>query len=53
MHTGSRDPYLITQAGAGFVLAWEGPVKMTVGVSNEQNETIQVHSEKMILSVPE
>ena len=33
---GSRDPYLVTGRGAGFVLCWSKNVKIRLGYSNDQ-----------------
>lgn len=50
---GSRDPYKISDLGAGFVLAWMGNVRVTIGHPNEQRELIQIHSDQMVYSIPD
>lgn len=50
---GSRDPYNITDTGAGLVFAWRGNTKLNVGVPNESNELIQVISDHLSIGIPE
>lgn len=50
---GSRDPYYVTGAGAGFVFGFSGNTTITVGHSFAERELIQVKSEKAFIAVPE
>ncbi|CAG8512718.1 3510_t:CDS:2 [Acaulospora morrowiae] len=49
---GTRDPYLITGKGAGFVLCWRKDVKIKLGYANDQNEVLQVDSDEFTLAIP-
>ncbi|KDR83645.1 hypothetical protein GALMADRAFT_235956 [Galerina marginata CBS 339.88] len=49
---GSRDPYETFDAGAGFVLCWQGNPEIRVGYENQQKELIQVMSDGMLIAVP-
>ncbi|CAG8497028.1 4299_t:CDS:2 [Acaulospora colombiana] len=49
---GTRDPYLITGKGAGFVLCWRKDVEIRLGYANDQNEVLQVDSEEFALAIP-
>ncbi|RIA85235.1 golgi-body localization protein domain-containing protein [Glomus cerebriforme] len=49
---GSRDPYLVTGRGAGFVLCWSKNVEIRLGYSNDQNEVLQVDSEEFTCAIP-
>ncbi|KAF9268076.1 hypothetical protein L218DRAFT_994841 [Marasmius fiardii PR-910] len=51
--SGLRDPYDISDKGAGFVLSWQGHTKLLVGLKNESKELIQVISDSMYISIPE
>ncbi|KAL0070669.1 Protein SABRE [Marasmius tenuissimus] len=50
---GLRDPYEITDKGAGFVLSWRGNTKLLVGRDNESKELIQVISDSLHIGIPE
>lgn len=50
---GTRDPCNILDAGAGFVLCWQGNPEIRVGYDNPQKELIQVISDGMLIAVPE
>lgn len=49
---GTRDPYLVTGRGAGFVLCWSKNVEIRLGYSNDQNEVLQVDSEEFTCAIP-
>ncbi|GBB96916.1 hypothetical protein RclHR1_02870014 [Rhizophagus clarus] len=49
---GSRDPYLVTGRGAGFVLCWSKNVEIRLGFPNDQNEVLQVDSEEFTCAIP-
>ena len=50
---GSSDPYLVDGKGAGFALAWERNTKLRIAVPNEQQETIQISAEELLIAIPE
>lgn len=50
--TGSRNPYDLRGAGAGFALCWKGHPQLLIGQPNEQNELVQVISDTMLITVP-
>ncbi|KAK7061817.1 golgi-body localization protein domain-containing protein [Favolaschia claudopus] len=50
---GTRDPYIVNGAGAGFVLAWQGSPKLMIGHSNDDRELIQVTSSSMVIAIPD
>jgi hypothetical protein len=52
-YVGSRDPYNVNGAGAGFVFAWQGSPRLLIGHENDDKELIQVKSESMVIAVPE
>ncbi|WFD32931.1 hypothetical protein MSPP1_003984 [Malassezia sp. CBS 17886] len=50
---GSRDPYQVLYAGAGFVMAWQEQVEVRVGFANEEREFLQVLSGEHMLTIPD
>ncbi|KAF8897633.1 golgi-body localization protein domain-containing protein [Infundibulicybe gibba] len=50
---GARDPHSILDAGAGFVLAWQGAPQLLINHKNEDNELIQVKSDSMLVAIPD
>ncbi|KAJ6485160.1 golgi-body localization protein domain-containing protein [Mycena vitilis] len=50
---GSRDPYNVNGAGAGFVLAWQGSPKLLIAKENDDKELIQVISDSMVIAIPD
>ena len=50
--SGTRDPYKLDDAGAGFVLCWQGSPEIRIGYENHQRELIQVMSNEMLIAVP-
>ncbi|CAG8485249.1 13696_t:CDS:2 [Funneliformis caledonium] len=49
---GSRDPYLVTGYGVGFVLCWSKNVEIRLGYANDQNEVLQVDSQEFTCAIP-
>ncbi|KZO94872.1 hypothetical protein CALVIDRAFT_538650 [Calocera viscosa TUFC12733] len=49
---GSRDPYHVSDIGAGFALCWQGSPSISIGYSAKDQELIQVSSERMSLVIP-
>lgn len=49
---GTRDPYQVSDVGAGFVLSWKGNTKLLVGRKNEDGELIQAISDSMCIAIP-
>lgn len=49
---GSRDPYALSGAAAGFVKIWKGDVKLLLNHENESKELVQILSDKYVLAVP-
>lgn len=49
---GTRDPYKLDDAGAGFVLCWQGSPEIRIGHENHQRELLQVMSNEMLIAVP-
>ena len=50
--TGSRDPYKLSDDGAGFVLSWQNNVKILVVEKNDDAELIQITSDSMCIAIP-
>lgn len=50
---GSRDPYALEGAGAGFVKIWRGNVKLLVNCTNNDHELLQILSDRYVLGVPD
>ncbi|KZT62125.1 hypothetical protein CALCODRAFT_277895 [Calocera cornea HHB12733] len=49
---GSKDPYHVSDIGAGFALCWQGSPSISIGYSAKDQELIQVSSERMSLVIP-
>ncbi|RDB22829.1 hypothetical protein Hypma_010076 [Hypsizygus marmoreus] len=49
---GSRDPYVLADEGAGFVLSFQGNTKLLIGRKNDDGELIQVISDSMFIAIP-
>ncbi|EJU06094.1 hypothetical protein DACRYDRAFT_97695 [Dacryopinax primogenitus] len=49
---GSRDPYHVSDVGAGFALCWQGSPSISIGYSEQDQELIQVSSDRMSLVIP-
>jgi hypothetical protein len=52
-YAGSRNPYEVTNSGAGFVLSFQGNTNWLVGRKNDDAELIQVISDSMFIAIPE
>ncbi|KAK9478624.1 golgi-body localization protein domain-containing protein [Lipomyces japonicus] len=50
---GSRDPYMITGAGAGFAMCWSNNVTWSINPSGDQKEFMVVDSENFVLGIPD
>jgi len=50
---GTRDPYDVLHAGAGWVLAWRKHVELRLGFDNADREFLQVRSGEHVLAVPD
>lgn len=50
---GSRDPYIITGMGAGFVMCWRKDVKWEINMSNDPREFMTVTSGEYALAIPD
>lgn len=51
--TGSRDPYVVTGFGAGFVMCWRKDVKWEIHTSDDPRELMSVTSGEYVLAVPD
>lgn len=50
--SGSRDPYILDNDGAGFVLCWQGEPQIAIGSRNKDHELVQVTSDSMSILIP-
>ncbi|CAI7632481.1 unnamed protein product [Penicillium glandicola] len=50
---GSRDPYVVTGFGSGFVMCWRKDVKLDVHTSDNPMEFMSVTSGEYVLAVPD
>lgn len=50
---GTRAPYDVLHAGAGWVLAWRDHVELRLGFDNADREFLQVRSGEHVLAVPD
>lgn len=50
---GSRDPYVVTGFGAGFVMCWRKDVKWDIHTSDNPMEFMSVTSGEYVLAVPD
>ncbi|EMR10372.1 hypothetical protein PNEG_01623 [Pneumocystis murina B123] len=50
---GSRDPYLITGDGAGFIKCWKGNVEWSVGCSLDSRNFMVIISDEFLLAIPD
>lgn len=49
---GSRDPYSVEGAGAGFSLSWHDDVRWKIGFDNYDREFFQIMSDRFVLGIP-
>lgn len=50
---GSRDPYVVTGFGAGFVMCWRRDVKWNIHTSDNPTEFMSVTSGEYVLAIPD
>ncbi|KAI9667213.1 MAG: hypothetical protein M1821_000026 [Bathelium mastoideum] len=50
---GSRDPYMVTQQGAGFVMCWRNDVRWSVCEDPDPRKFMTVNSGDYVLAVPD
>ena len=50
---GTRQPYEVTGAAAGFVLVWRGGVELRLGRGLSDHEFLQVRSSEHLLAIPD
>ncbi|KAA8899769.1 golgi-body localization protein domain-containing protein [Sphaerosporella brunnea] len=50
---GSRDPYMLTGDGAGFVMCWRGNVRWHLGRDEDPRKLLKVDSAEYILAIPD
>ncbi|KIW21259.1 hypothetical protein PV08_01839 [Exophiala spinifera] len=50
---GSRDPYVVTGYGAGFVMCWRNDVQWSIHSSDDPREFMTVRSGEYILAIPD
>ncbi|GAB7357945.1 hypothetical protein MBLNU230_g0112t1 [Neophaeotheca triangularis] len=50
---GSRDPYVVTGQGAGFVMVWRNNVKWNIAQSKDPRQFMTVDSGDYLLAVPD
>ncbi|KAK5217415.1 Protein SABRE [Exophiala xenobiotica] len=50
---GSRDPYVVTGYGAGFVMCWRNEVQWSIHSSDDPREFMTVRSGEYILAIPD
>ena len=50
---GSRDPYVVTGNGAGFVMCWRNNVRWGIHQSDDPKQFMTVDSDDYILAIPD
>ncbi|RVX74189.1 hypothetical protein B0A52_02021 [Exophiala mesophila] len=50
---GSRDPYVVTGYGAGFVMCWRSDVQWSIHSSNDPRQFMTVRSGEYVLAIPD
>ncbi|OSS52136.1 hypothetical protein B5807_03109 [Epicoccum nigrum] len=50
---GSRDPYMVTGHGAGFVMCWQNDVKLTLAEDEDPRNFMVVKSGSYVLAIPD
>ncbi|KAF2418502.1 hypothetical protein EJ08DRAFT_703089 [Tothia fuscella] len=50
---GTRDPYLVTGSGAGFVMCWRSDVRWNIGQDPDPRKFMTVDSGEYVLAVPD
>lgn len=51
--TGSRDPYVVTGYGAGFVMCWRDNVQWAIHTTDDPRKFMTVDSGEYVLAVPD
>ena len=51
--SGSRDPYMVTQQGAGFVMCWRNDVRWSICQDPDPRKFMTVNSGDYVLAVPD
>ncbi|KAH7132270.1 mitochondrial protein from FMP27-domain-containing protein [Dendryphion nanum] len=50
---GSRDPYMVTGHGAGFVMCWQNDVRLAVAQDDDPRDFMVVNSGTYVLAIPD
>ncbi|KAF2797992.1 hypothetical protein K505DRAFT_234215 [Melanomma pulvis-pyrius CBS 109.77] len=50
---GSRDPYMVTGHGAGFVMCWQNDVRMKIAEDEDPRNFMVVNSGSYVLAIPD
>ncbi|KAG4301807.1 hypothetical protein PCK1_001783 [Pneumocystis canis] len=50
---GSRDPYLVTGYGAGFIKCWRGNVQWDIGCDSDSRNFMVINSDEFLLAIPD
>ncbi|KAF2126974.1 hypothetical protein P153DRAFT_321887 [Dothidotthia symphoricarpi CBS 119687] len=50
---GSRDPYMVTGHGAGFVMCWQNDVQLSVAEDEDPRNFMKVTSGNYVLAIPD
>jgi hypothetical protein len=50
---GSRDPYLVTGVGAGFVMCWRNDVRWSICQTRDPKKFMTVNSGEYVLAIPD
>ncbi|KAI9678545.1 MAG: hypothetical protein M1817_005602 [Caeruleum heppii] len=50
---GSRDPYVVTGQGAGFVMCWRNDVRWRIGQDDDPKKFMTVDSGEYVLAIPD
>ncbi|KAH6625189.1 mitochondrial protein from FMP27-domain-containing protein [Boeremia exigua] len=50
---GSRDPYMVTGHGAGFVMCWQNDVRLTLAEDEDPRNFMVVKSGSYVLAIPD
>lgn len=51
--SGSRDPYVVTGNGAGFVMCWRNNVRWAINQSGDPRKFMKVDSDDYVLAIPD
>ncbi|KAF2710056.1 hypothetical protein K504DRAFT_377041 [Pleomassaria siparia CBS 279.74] len=50
---GSRDPYMVTGHGAGFVMCWQNDVRLKIAENEDPRNFMEVNSGSYVLAIPD